>query len=84
MSEPLPEPARCRGCGALIHWAKTQNNSSIAVDVDPSPDGRVTLKQSSRRLLAGVENGHNLAAARRNQTPLHTCHFDTCPKRSHR
>lgn len=70
----------CRSCSARIRWANTTTGSTMPVDADPDPNGNVTLlvDENTRRTMAHVATGDELARARA-AGEAHMSHFVTCP-----
>jgi len=67
-----PPTAKCRSCKAPVYWAVTGTGGAMPVNVEPSPDGNLSLRWNGRRILA-VYVDANFAGPRRKS------HFASCP-----
>jgi hypothetical protein len=69
--------ARCRSCGATIHWVMTERGRAMPIDVKPNALGNVVFKSDGR-----VRVTHDDPAAGETRW---LSHFATCPHaREHR
>lgn len=67
--------ATCRKCGEQIFWAKTKQSKNMALDVEPSSEGRFAIEDEDGDPKVSRMSG---AAADEYTGPLYTCHFETC------
>jgi len=65
--------ARCRSCGALILWARTEAGRRIPLDAYPHPVGNLVLD---------VRAGRVRVADLRTDDVRYLSHFATCPHAS--
>lgn len=70
-SRPQPRVARCRSCKADVYWAVTGTGAAMPVNVEPHPDGNLSLRWNGVRVLAVYVDG-NFPGPRR------MSHFATC------
>ena len=47
----MTDSPRCDVCGDPIHWAVLPSRRWVALDVDPTPEGRYVLLADNRRAL---------------------------------
>ena len=65
---------RCRGCHALIRWAKSETTGKpIPIDPEPVPAGNIVV---TARGIA-----HFLKKGEEPTVPTYVSHFSTCPAR---
>lgn len=71
----------CRGCKALIIWAKSARGSNMPMDVSPTDEGQFFLFRKPDHILAvhQMEQSTRAEDARRRGDKKYTCHFATCP-----
>lgn len=60
----------CRGCGQTIVWAMTEAGKRMPLDIEPNPDGNMTL------ILAGVLVARKAQLDETRYMPHHA----TCPE----
>lgn len=49
----VSSPSRCRHCGALVLWARSESGQRIPVEPEPDPDGGLLLITTEKgKLLA--------------------------------
>lgn len=65
--------SRCRGCNAVIRWAKTEAGKPIPVDPEPVPGGNLVVTAQ------GI--AHFLKKDELPTGPTYVSHFSTCPNR---
>ena len=76
MSVGLPR-AKCRSCGATIHWVTTEHGRAMPIDVKPNQLGNVAFKPNGV-----VRVTHDPPA---DDELRYLSHFATCPHaREHR
>lgn len=75
----LAHPTTCQSCGARIIFAITTNATAMPIDVEPNPDGNVTL-------VAGPISPHATVHPKGGQVDLfgqadtrYMPHHATCP-----
>ena len=61
--------ARCRSCGAVMEWAKTQAGKVMPIDAEPSENGNLVYAQAGVVRFAKPDD----------PGPRFTSHFATCP-----
>ena len=67
--------SRCKYCGAVIRWVKTENKKPIPLDVAPVPDGNIVIRTGG--IAHVLKKGEEPTAA------TFKSHFATCPFRKH-
>ena len=74
-AEPLPSPAPCRSCGAMLRWVRTRAGKAMPLDAEPNPTGNVVLGEdgTARVLTRKQVEGGGIVGER------YTSHFATCP-----
>lgn len=75
-AEPLPSPAPCRSCGAMLRWVRTRAGKAMPLDAEPVADGNVVLgEDGTARVLTRkqVEQGGIVG-------PRYVSHHATCPQ----
>lgn len=71
--------SRCRSCGEPIRWVKTVNDKSMPLDVEPHPEGNITVEAGVAHVFATTPPRVD------DRTPVYRSHFVTCPNAtSHR
>lgn len=65
--------SRCRACGAVIRWAKTENGRPIPLDVAPAADGNIVIRPGPI--------AHVLKKSEEPTAATFKAHFATCSKR---
>jgi hypothetical protein len=66
--------ARCRSCGATIHWVTTAvGGRAMPIDVKPHPDGNVFRQANGLAAVAANPPGDAVR---------YVSHFTTCPHAS--
>jgi len=74
MSQPA---SRCRSCGAHIRWAVTEKGRRIPLDLQPSSEGNIEIRNNAfgqpRAVVTGKGDDENRKFI---------SHFATCPNSS--
>lgn len=65
--------AKCRSCGATIHWVLTVAGKQMPIDVKPHPGGNVHRRADGRAIVSREPPAH---------LTLYVSHFTTCPHAS--
>lgn len=66
----------CRSCGRPIRWAKTPGGKAMPLDLEPHPQGNVTLGEDGMAQVLG--DMLTRAAAANAGVRLYRSHFATC------
>ena len=73
MSDPVMRPGTCRSCGAPIVWVETELGTPMPLDVEPCPDGNITVEGGKARVLRATLFEQPPAG------PRFKSHFSSCP-----
>lgn len=65
--------SRCRACGCVIRWAKSENGRPIPLDIAPAADGNIVIRPGPI--------AHVLKKDEEPTAATFKSHFATCPER---
>lgn len=68
--------SRCKSCGALIRWAKTESGKNIPLNPEPVLGGNIALTPAGEAVVLNTETVEQERAAGR---PCYVSHFADCP-----
>lgn len=70
----MPEVSRCRSCGALVVWVRTEaTNALMPLDSAPKDGGNIVIKDGLARVMAGDLLDEVIDG------PRYQSHFVSCP-----
>jgi hypothetical protein len=73
--------AECKSCHAPITWVvSAATGKRMPLDVEPTPDGNISLDMAGMLPAAHVHAGEKLLAMRELGRDLYLSHFVTCPQ----
>lgn len=70
---------RCRACGAAIFFVATDKNENMPVDLDPAPDGNLSITEGIPKPTAVVLTLGQASGMRAAGLLTYKSHFATCP-----
>jgi hypothetical protein len=71
--------SNCRFCHESIFWAKTAKGKNMAMDPEPSSDGKFVVDDIDTRDPQAKRMNRSMLDSY--DGPLYECHWDTCSER---